>query len=124
MASSVPDPAGQPSVSAADESTAGCLTVTERPPTPEHVRKYRRSYFAAAGQRVVHPGLIDDMKQLDPNAIHGKNTDPSLEPHVDDLMRVGPQTAHEEFINAKDEACYHTAKREPLGKSYNRGHRL
>ena len=69
MAEEVPATAGQPSVSAVNESTAGCLTVPEPPGTPEHVRKYRRSYFAAAGQRVLHPGLIDDAKQLDQNAV-------------------------------------------------------
>ena len=124
MAEQVPATAGQPSVSAVNESTAGCLTVPEPPSTPEHVRKYRRSYFAAAGQRVLHPGLIDDAKQLNPNAVHGVKTDPSQEKHVDDLMRMGPQTAHEEFVNAKDEAHYHTVQREPLGKSYSRGHKL
>jgi hypothetical protein len=42
-----------------DEGTDKCLSVMEPPRTPENVRKYRKSYFSEAGQRVVHPGLIE-----------------------------------------------------------------
>lgn len=117
----LPGAAGCSSV-ADTESAAQCLTVPEPPRTPEHVRKYRRSYFAAAGQRVVHPGQIEDMKQIDPTAVCGKTTGDGE--HVDDVLTMGPQTAFGDFANAKMESCYATAKREPLGKSFNRGHVL
>jgi hypothetical protein len=42
-----------------DEGADKCLSMLERPRTPEHIRKYRKSYFSEAGQRVVHPGLIE-----------------------------------------------------------------
>jgi EF-hand domain-containing family member B len=118
---SLPHIAGCSSV-ANTESAAACLTVPEPPRTPEHVRKYRRSYFAAAGQRVVHPGQIEDMKKIDPKAVCGKITVDGE--HVDEVMTMGPQTAFGDFTNAKMEASYQTAKREPLGKTYSRGHVL
>jgi hypothetical protein len=106
----------------ADEGTATCLTIKERPTTPEEIRKYRKSYFADAGVRVVHPGLIDDVKKIDPNTKYGSHTADSE--HVEHVFGHGPQTDFEEYQNAKQEACYHSRQREPLGKSYNRGHVL
>jgi len=109
-------------VAVTDEGTDRCLSMEERPPTPEGVRKYRKSYFSEAGQRVVHPGLIDDVKNLDLNAKYGKTTADS--DHVENIFSHGPQTSFEEFKMANAEEVYASTKREPLGKSYSRGHAL
>ena len=42
----------------ADEGTHQCMTVEVKPDTPPEIRKYRKSMFAEAGLKVVHPGLV------------------------------------------------------------------
>jgi len=105
-----------------DEGADKCLYISEVPTTPDGVRKYRKSYFAEAGTHVIHPGLIDDVKGIDRNAKFGKTTAHS--DHVENVFGHGPQTDFEDYQNDKLEGTYQSKKREPLGKSYSRGHRL
>ncbi|CAM9479467.1 unnamed protein product [Phaeothamnion confervicola] len=92
------------------------------PETPPHVRKWRASQFNRdPGQRVVHPGQIDDAKAIDPMTRWGaskiKHSD-----HVPDLWKV--QSGGTKLQEKLTESVYHSTKREPLGRSYVRGHVL
>ncbi|KAF0692100.1 Aste57867_16768 [Aphanomyces stellatus] len=116
----LPSNAGLKQTPPASESSSACLNFVPRPTTPESVRKYRKSYFAEPGTRIVHPGLIDDVKQMDANrkfGITSKNSD-----HVGDVMPAKIPTEHALITQAKLEALYLSSKREPLGVSYTRGH--
>ncbi|KAG9415714.1 hypothetical protein AC1031_000096 [Aphanomyces cochlioides] len=114
--------AGTKQAPSTHESSAACLSFPGRPGTPEAVRKYRKSYFAEPGTRIVHPGLIDDIKQLDANRKFGvtsKNSD-----HVTDVLPSKFPSEHALLTQAKLEAVYLSSKREPLGVSFTRGHNV
>lgn len=93
-----------------------------RPVTPDEVRRFRKSYFAEPGSRIAHPGLINDLKQIDPLTKFGVVTTGSH--HVPDVLPNAPATEYQRIALAKSEANYASHKREPLGKSYMRGHVL
>lgn len=105
-----------------DESTGNCLTFDTRPTTPEDVRRYRKSYFAEPGARIAHPGLINDLKAIDPLTKFGVVTTGSQ--HVQDVLPNAPASDYQRIALAKSEANYASHKREPLGKSYVRGFNL
>lgn len=104
------------------DNSASCLSFETRPVTPEDVRRYRKSYFAEPGARIAHPGLINDLKHIDPLTKFGLVTTGSH--HVQDVLANAPATEYQRIALAKSEANYASHKREPLGKSYMRGHVL
>ena len=57
-----PDAAGAQGRQLGEQTTALCMEIGERPPTPPHVQKWRKSMYENPGQRVVHPGMIGDFK--------------------------------------------------------------
>ena len=110
------------------ETTSGCLHLDERPSTPEKVQKWRRSKYAEPGQRVIHPGLQDDYQgrstSVDRTGYRfGKIKVES--DHVEDIWsQPGAESDYAAAKNSQRESVYQSAKREPLGKSYIRGHKL
>ena len=48
-----------------------------RPSTPEHIKKYRKSVNGAPGLRQVHYGLKDDVKPVDYQSAFGRQTNVS-----------------------------------------------
>jgi hypothetical protein len=60
------------------------------------------------------------VKKMDLNAKYGKTTADS--DHVENIFSHGPQSSFEEFKTAKAEEVFASTKREPLGKSFTRGH--
>jgi hypothetical protein len=71
---------------------------------------------------VVHPGLINDLKKIDPLQKFGKVTADS--DHVETVFGHGPATDFENYTNDKKEMYYASRQHEPLGRSYVRGHVL
>ncbi|KAE8904514.1 hypothetical protein PF005_g2777 [Phytophthora fragariae] len=104
------------------DTTAHCLTFQTRPRTPEDVRRFRKSYFSEPGSRIAHPGLINDLKKINPMTKFGLVTTGSE--HVPEMLVSGPTTEYQRINLAKLEANYSSHKREPLGKTYSRGHKL
>ena len=47
-----------------EESVRYCMTFEERPPTPDDIKKYRRSANLAPGKRYVHPKLNAEDKTV------------------------------------------------------------
>ena len=45
-------------------STAACLKFPDPSPIPENIKKFRKSCFAEAGSRVVHPGLVCELSEF------------------------------------------------------------
>ena len=102
------------------DSTAECLqSWVERPVTPDGVKKWRKSKYDEPGMRVIHPGLQGDV--VDRERVFGGLKVESE--HVVDAW------SHDDsaFCVAKNEqreGVYESRRREPLGKSYVRGHIL
>lgn len=115
-------PAAGVKTKATTDSSARCLDFPDRPTTPHEVRKYRKSFFDEPGQRVIHYGLIDDVKGMDYSRACGKTTTHS--DHVPDVLAHGPQTTMQEYLNDRKESIYRSVRTEPLGKSFQRGTEL
>mmetsp|Transcript_17367 Transcript_17367/g.66146 ORF Transcript_17367/g.66146 Transcript_17367/m.66146 type:complete len:423 (-) Transcript_17367:66-1334(-) len=107
------------------ECTAACLTFRERPGTPESQAKWRQSTFNEAGKRVLHPGIFDDVRSMGlDQRIFGARLVESSD-HVTDVMHHPGEASDTARIKLqRAEEIYRGQKREPLGKSYSRGHRL
>lgn len=106
-----------------NDSAASCLAVESRPTTPEDVRRFRKSYFSEPGSRIAHPGLINDLKAIDPLTKFGVVTTGSQ--HVSDVIAYGAASSeYQRIAQAKSEANYASRKREPLGKSLVRGYAM
>lgn len=48
------------------------MTESMRSTTPEHIRKYRKSTNGEPGVIIVHPGLKEDVENMDRNRAFGK----------------------------------------------------
>ena len=61
-----------------NDTAANCIrpgfvpTETQRSTTPEHIKKYRKSTNGEPGVIVVHPGLREDVENMDRNRAFGK----------------------------------------------------
>jgi len=97
-----------------DSSTAG-LPVAE---------KWRKSALLEPGQRVIHPGMFEDTNHIHssdaPYGTAGKASD-----HVADVWnQLGSQSEFLQLKHDQKASVYHSDSREPLGRSYCRGHDL
>ena len=106
------------------QTTEACLHLDERPGTPPGVRKWRKSNYTQPGQRIIHPGLIEDFKDANHTAERfGKIK--IVSDHVEDvLVQPGAESEFAQVKLTQKESTYHSIKREPLGQSFTRGHVL
>jgi len=94
-----------------------CLTFETPPPTPEHMKKYRKKHNQIPGIKVIHPGLRDDIipdKEAPLQTSHDVN-------EVTRMLSEGHHTELGRYIKDKDEIHYKRHKLEPLGKSMDHG---
>mmetsp|Transcript_33680 Transcript_33680/g.38289 ORF Transcript_33680/g.38289 Transcript_33680/m.38289 type:complete len:425 (-) Transcript_33680:161-1435(-) len=104
-----------------DEGTDKCVQQDifyQAPGTPDKIKKYRKSYNAEPGARVVHYGLAEDVKRVNPNQMYGKKTYGS--DHVNQVIRPNNETGLADYFNERKESKYASNQREPLGKSMSR----
>eukprot|EP00976_Prorocentrum_cordatum_P067582 1178806-Prorocentrum_minimum.AAC.2 len=109
-----------------NESVANCLAFaqpTERPTTPPEIAKYRKSAIHEPGRVVKHFGTADDRiphPKNEPfghkNAVHAEG--------VDAVIKNFPESELMQWRLERQEDVYASSKREPLGASYCRGHKL
>ncbi|CAN0155213.1 unnamed protein product, partial [Discosporangium mesarthrocarpum] len=99
------------------EDVAACMKVEARPETPPNVRKWRRSGRCGAGQP---PSESTDLSITFGGGIT-KDSD-----HVADVwcQQPGADTDMSRLKLGMAEIIYRSSKREPLGRSYVRGHQL
>jgi len=110
------------------ESAKHCLSFGDRPSTPPHIRKYRKSCFGP-GQRRIHYGTYDDAKTFEKEreklsksqSTFGVSSAGSL--HVDDVFSHGPQTSMHDTLNANLERHF-KSRQHALGKGKSHGHKL
>lgn len=98
-----------------DEATTGtCLVHEGRPGTPPHVKKWRK--FREPGKRVIHPGLRDlETREVVKVTVASD--------HIEDVWGQ-PMSAYAMAKDAQRESVYRSSQREPLGRSYVRGHKV
>lgn len=104
-----------------DDTAAACVQPIlqgERPTTPPEIKKYRKSTIHEPGVTVKHYGLADDVVPTDrPFGIKVEKTD-----SAEAVMKYYPDSELMRWRQERQEDIYESSKREPLGKSYNRGH--
>lgn len=105
--------------------TADCMIFDERPPTPEEIRKYRRSANLEPGKRFQNPKTVMDLETLQlENKTFGVSSRTS-ETNAAALLKQNPPNGTVGKLNfMKAENIYFTTRREPLGKVYSRHHQL
>jgi hypothetical protein len=107
-----------------EESVRYCMTFEERPPTPDDIKKYRRSANLAPGKRYVHPKLNAEDIQRFENMTFGM-TSKSSECTTAALIGQNGKSTVVSVLNAqKAESIYNSSKREPLGQTYSRHYNL
>ena len=97
-----------------------CLTFETPPPTPEHMKKYRKKHNQVPGIKVIHYGLRDDVI---PDVEAPLNTSHDVN-EVTRMLSEGHHTELGRYIKDKDEIHYKRHQLEPLGKSMDHGHTL
>ena len=102
------------------EKTVKQVDFNARPPTPQEIKKYRRSVIMEPGTIVKHFGLADDPVPIAPP--YGVKTVSSLT--VGEVMRTKEKSEMKEWAKEQAENIYDSSKREPLGRSMLRGHKL
>ncbi|KAL4491814.1 hypothetical protein ABPG72_006069 [Tetrahymena utriculariae] len=104
-----------------DESAMNCIKPKENlnPGTPEHIKKYRKSYKNQPGQTILHYGIYDDQKPPE-TFVYGKKIEGS--DHVQQVMDSGKTDGIKQMINEIKEAKYHSRQVEPLGKRMERNY--
>lgn len=100
-----------------DESTANCVKPDQRgPSTPEHIKKYRKSYKMQPGVTIQHYGRVGDPL---PNEKHSYGVKTLDSDHVDGVIKQKRENFQDVVTDMK-EGKYASAKREPLGKGMSR----
>ena len=112
----------------AAESAAICIkpytteSASQRQFTPEHIKKYRKSTNGEPGVRVVHPGMREDVENMDRNRAFGKIVTAS-DP-VSTVIKANNLNGLADKFNDIKESKYASQLREPLGKPYTRAYNM
>jgi hypothetical protein len=107
-----------------DEGADKCVKQDDfyQPPgTPEHIKKYRKSFNNQPGVKQKHYGTADDPDHSE-NFSFGKKTFGSE--HVSEVIKAQNLAGLADYNNELKEGKYNSHMREPLGKSYVRGFKM
>jgi len=88
-------------------------------PCPPEIKKWRKE--TGPGKIILHPGLADDADHLRLD-VYGKPDPVGVKVH--EVLNTAPKSYLMANATAKKEAIYLSHQREPLSKSYLRGHVL
>ena len=112
-------PAGT-SFSGEGGSAKGCLDFPERPGTPPEISKYRKSSQLQPGQRFQHPGIKDDLSEMNLESnIYGRTSDKG-NGSAAEMINHKKLSELQRMNLAKSESIYRGAAREPLGRTVDR----
>eukprot|EP00759_Apiculatamorpha_spiralis_P016670 PhF_6_TR2275/c0_g1_i2/m.3942 len=113
-------PAGRVANSTERNTAGDCLIQNKPPPTPDGVRKWRKSGQNDPGKIVIHPGLQGFSP---PQGVRfGRINDYS--DTAEQLLKSNKLSHFHSVVQEHLEKNYHSSKTEPLGKSMKRGHAL
>mmetsp|Transcript_1532 Transcript_1532/g.1535 ORF Transcript_1532/g.1535 Transcript_1532/m.1535 type:complete len:443 (+) Transcript_1532:37-1365(+) len=118
-------PAGISTSSNLRGSTSDCMIFTERPTTPENIKKYRKSTNLEPGKRYQNPKNVIDNEVLKLDTKTFGITSRQSDTNAAELLKQTPPNGIVGKLNfVKAENIYYTTKREPLGQVYTRHHQL
>ena len=109
---SVLDPVGA-------KAAFGGVETEPRPTTPDEIKKFRRSTLHEPGRRVVHPGMAGDTIPTMTFGVKSVLGEPAA-----DVMATYPRSELDQWRLERTEDVYASTRREPLGKSFVRGHQI
>jgi len=89
------------------------------PPCPSDIKKWRKDM--TPGKVIMHPGVADDADHLRLD-VYGRAEPVGVKVH--EVLNTAPKSYLIEKAVEKKESIYLSHKREPLGKSFRRGHNL
>eukprot|EP01017_Pseudomicrothorax_dubius_P051579 TRINITY_DN9962_c0_g1_i10.p1 TRINITY_DN9962_c0_g1~~TRINITY_DN9962_c0_g1_i10.p1 ORF type:complete len:417 (-),score=103.13 TRINITY_DN9962_c0_g1_i10:52-1302(-) len=102
------------------DTAASCIKPDEsRAETPEHIRRYRKSFKQREGVSIQHYGRVNDPLPAEKH-FYGVPTKES--DHTNQVLNVRPE-GFREVVNDLKEAKYASAKREPLGRPIERNYK-
>ena len=103
-----------------DDSTRACVQPPPpRESTPEHIKKYRKSFNDEPGIKQIHYGTVED--PMPPNNFtYGKKTYHS--DHVNQVIAPNRSTSLAEYEKHLKEQKYASSIKEPLAQCYERGY--
>jgi hypothetical protein len=105
--------------------TRQCLNFEERPETPPHVRKYRKSAYLEPGKRYQHHGVAGDYPQMSlDEKVYGRSESINSRETASDLIHQPTLTELQRMNKIKAESTYKQSRREPLGHSPDRNMQL
>ena len=91
------------------------------PGTPEHIKKYRKSFQTQPGVKQVHPGLLDTAIPVADNHAFGRKQVGNGEGVTEVIKAQNLKGLADKFNDIK-EGKYASQLREPLGTGYERGY--
>ncbi|KRX04848.1 hypothetical protein PPERSA_06482 [Pseudocohnilembus persalinus] len=111
------------------QSAGNCLKMTglnisngtqsnQEPSTPEHIKKYRKSYKQQHGKTILHYGVADDV--IDKSRPFGHKVLPS--DHADQCLKNDQYKGINQLISEINENKYASRHKEPLGKRMERNY--
>lgn len=92
----------------------------EQPGTPEHIKRYRKSFQNQPGIKQIHPGMVNDQIPIPENQRFGKKTFNS--DHVSDVIKAQTLKGLADKFNDIKESKYASQLKEPLAQGYVRGY--
>ena len=109
---SVLDPVGA-------KAAFGGVETEPRPTTPDEIKKFRRSTLHEPGRRVLHTVTEDDAIPTMTFGVKSVLGEPAA-----DVMATYPRSELDQWRLERTEDVYASTRREPLGKSFVRGHQI
>jgi len=112
--------------SIASESVAACIKHDHpnRPTTPPEISKYRKSTIHEPGKIVKHYGAANNVIPHPKDEPFGYKSGVGKGEGVAEVIKNFPESELMQWRLERQEDVYASSKREPLGQSYNRGHKL
>lgn len=90
------------------------------PGTPEHIKRYRKSFQNQPGSKQVHPGLVNDGIPVSETHQFGKKTVAS--DGVQDVIKAQNLKGLADKFNDIKEGKYASQIKEPFAAGYQRGY--
>lgn len=105
-----------------DDGTHAALQhgIGNNPGTPEHIKKYRKSFQNQPGIKQVHPGLVDDGVPVQDVHRFGKKT--AISEQAGDVLKAQNLKGLADKFNDIKEGKYASQIKEPLATGYQRGY--
>ena len=96
------------------------MHISDRPDTPDKLKKYRKSHVNEPGKIQKHWGLADDQLKFPADHSYGKSTYESE--HVGEVVKAQNLAGLADKFNDIKENQYASKLKEPLGKGFSRAY--